>query len=189
MKIAICAGHREDRKGAVNKKHGLNEYDEADKVIPHLISILINQGYSVSTFSGRLSEKITGINEGHFDLALDLHFNAGGGRGCEVIHVPRSSKRHDQAEMMSQEISLYMNLRDRGARPGWHKMDRPGIVDYPGDEDGDEKPDAFVTQTNCPAFIPEPLFIDNNKEVEYWLVAGRHEQIAQAIANGIEAVM
>lgn len=179
MNIAICAGHRKDRKGAVNKKHGLNEYDEACKVIPHLISILINEGHSVSTFSGRLSEKIAGINAGDFDLALDLHFNAGGGRGCEVVHVPRSSTRHDQAELMSKEISLYMNLRDRGAKEGW----------YMGGENPGTKPDVFVTQTNCPAFIPEPLFIDNNKEVEFWLVAGRHEQIAEAIALGIEVVI
>ena len=43
MRIAICAGHHKDRKGAVNKKHGLNEYDEASKVIPHLMKILEEQ--------------------------------------------------------------------------------------------------------------------------------------------------
>ena len=178
MKIALCAGHHEDAKGAVNKKHNLNEHDEACKIIPHLISLLVNQGHHVTTFSGRLSEKISGINAGEFDLALDLHFNAGGGRGCEVVHFPGSQHRRVQADIMSSEIALYMNLRNRGAKDGW----------YMGGDNPGTKPDAFVAQTNCPAFIPEPLFIDNDKEVEYWLVAGRHEQIADAIVNGINSM-
>ncbi len=176
MKIVICAGHHKDRKGAVNKKHNLNEYDEAMKELPHLVEILQSKGHSVSTFSGKLSQKIKNINKYDFDLAIDLHFNAGGGRGCEVVHVPGSKTRSGQAAAMSEEIALYMNLRDRGAKEGW----------YWGGENPGTKPDAFVAQTNCAAFIPEPLFIDNDAEVEYWLVAGRHDQIAEAIAIGIE---
>ena len=178
MKIALCAGHHKDRKGAVNKKYDLNEYDEALKVVIPLTEILLNNGHPVSTFSGKLSQKIANINKYDFDLVIDLHFNAGGGRGCEVVHVPGSDTRHDQADDMSREIALYMNLRNRGAKEGW----------YWGGANPGTKPDAFVTQTNCPAFIPEPLFIDNDKEVEYWLVAGRHEQIAEAIALGIEVI-
>ena len=112
MNIAICAGHHEDRKGAVNKKHNLNEYDEAMKVIFHLIEILTNKGHSVSTFSGKLSQKIKNINKYDFDLAIDLHFNAARGRGCEVVYVPGSETRRGQASVMSQEIALYMNLWD-----------------------------------------------------------------------------
>jgi N-acetylmuramoyl-L-alanine amidase len=177
MKIALCAGHRKDSKGAVNEKHNLNEYDEALKVIIPLTEILVKEGHSISTFSGKLSEKIKNINRYDFDLAIDLHFNAAAykGRGCEVMYVPGSTKRHDQAEEMSREIALYMNLRNRGAKQGW----------YWGGENPGTKPNAFLSKTNCAAFIPEPLFIDNDKEVEYWLVAGRHAQIAEAIATGI----
>lgn len=179
MKIALCAGHHKDRKGAVNKKYNLNEYDEALKVVMPLADILLKNGHPVSTFSGKLSEKIKNINKYDFDLALDIHFNAGGGRGCEVVHVPGSNTRHEQAADMSRDIALYMNLRDRGAKEGW----------YWGGENPGTRPDAFVTQTNCPAFIPEPLFIDNDSEVAYWFVAGRHDQIAEAIANGIEVLV
>jgi len=180
MKIALCAGHHKDRKGAVNKKHNLNEYDEALKVIIPLADILLKNGHPVSTFSGKLSEKIKNINKYDFDLAIDLHFNASTykGRGCEVMHVPGATKRHDQADAMSREIALFMNLRNRGAKEGW----------YWGGENPGTKPDAFLSKTNGAAFIPEPLFIDNDAEVEYWLVAGRHEQIAEAIATGIESI-
>lgn len=180
MKIALCAGHHKDRKGAVNKKHNLNEHDEALKVIIPLADILLKNGHPVSTFSGKLSQKIANINEYDFDLAIDIHFNAATykGRGCEVMYVPGSTKRQDQAAAMSQEIALYMNLRNRGAKEGV----------YWGGENPGTKPNAFLSKTNCAAFIPEPLFIDNDKEVEYWFVAGRHEQIAEAIARGIEVV-
>jgi N-acetylmuramoyl-L-alanine amidase len=181
MKIALCAGHHKDRKGAVNEKHNLNEYDEACKVISHLIDILAAAGHTVVAFSGRLSEKIENINKYDFDLAIDLHFNAATykGKGCEVMYVPGSTKRRDQADAMSTEIALYMNLRNRGAKEGV----------YWGGENPGTKPDAFLSKTNCAAFIPEPLFISNDAEVEYWLVAGRHEQIAEAIATGIEVIL
>jgi N-acetylmuramoyl-L-alanine amidase len=175
MKIAICAGHHISAKGAVNHKWKLNEHDEANKVVSHLVEILFAHGHSVATFSGKLSHKINLINLGEFDLAIDIHFNAGGGKGCEVVYVPGSSTRREQATSMSEDIALYMGLRDRGAKEGW----------YMGGEDPGTKKDAFVAQTNCAAFIPEPLFIDNDAEVEYWLVAGRHEQIAEAIAGSI----
>jgi len=175
MKIAICAGHHDGARGAVNRKHNLNEHDEAMIVVGHLIDKLRDAGHSVSVFSGKLRRKITNINAGVFDLALDIHFNAGGGRGCEVVHVPHSKTRRAQAAVMSESISQHMGLRDRGAKEGyWMGGEHPGT-----------KPDAFVSQTNCPAFIPEPLFIDNDGEVEQWLVSGRHDQIADAIADGI----
>ena len=179
MNIAICPGHHEDSKGATNKKHNVNEYDEACKVIQFISTILIDSGHSLSVIHGKLSRKIVDVNNGNFDLAIDLHFNAGGGRGCEVLYVPGSVIRHEQAEVMSKEISLFMNLRDRGAKEGWYmKGDNPGT-----------QPDAFVVQTNCAAFSPERLFIDNDKEVEYWFVAGRHEQMAEAIVAGINEVI
>ena len=43
-------------------------------------------------------------------------------------------------------------------------MDRPGVVDYPGDVDGDENKDAFLALTNCPAVITEAYFLDNESE-------------------------
>lgn len=175
MKIAICSGHHPSAKGAVNKKHGLNEHDEAVKVNAHLATRLRAEGHTVEIIEGTLSTKIRKINEGLFHLALDNHFNAGGGRGCEVVHVPHSPARHEQAKVMSASIAVFMGLKDRGAKEGY----------YMGGETPGTKPDAFVAQTDCPAFIPEPLFIDNDAEVEYWFVAGRHEQIADAIALGI----
>jgi len=176
MKIAICPGHHKDARGAVNHKYGLNEHDEARKVVNALRTLLLNGGHDVSVFTGHLSHKISCINNGNFDFALDIHFNAGGGHGCEVVYVPHSKTRQMQAQIIASSICAYMGSRDRGAKEGyWMGGDAPGT-----------KPDAFVSQTNCPAFIPEALFIDNDAEVVKWFVAGRHDQIAEAIEIGIQ---
>ena len=90
---------------------------------------------------------------------------------------------------MSMTISTFLNTKNRGAKDGWYRMDVPGQVDFPGDVDGDEHKDAFTAQTNCPAFIPEALFIDCNEDAKYWLVDGRHRIIADAIAHGIMSAM
>jgi hypothetical protein len=47
----------------------------------------------------------------------------------------------------------------RGVRAGWYRMDRPGVVDYHGDVEGDETIDYFLKYTNCPAIIIEPDFV------------------------------
>jgi len=178
-RIALCPGHRKEARGAVNARYGLNEHDEACKVVNYMAEILSERGFSIHIFKGRLSRKIANVNAGNFDLALDIHFNAGGGKGCEVVHVPGSPARHAQATLISATIAESLDVRDRGAKSGWWWGGALGADGKP------TKMDAFVSQTDCPAFIPEPLFIDNDAEVEKWLVAGRHEQIAEAIAGGI----
>ncbi|MFA6064058.1 MAG: N-acetylmuramoyl-L-alanine amidase [Gallionella sp.] len=185
MRIAICPGHHADAKGAVNAKFGLNEYDEAVKVVNYLGDKLTYRGHDVMILTGRLSAKVDAINAGHIDVALDIHFNADAetadtddtkGRGCMVVHMPGNDIRKKQAARMSGIIADHMGEHDFGSFEGWYAGDRT-------------KKDYFLEHTDCPAFIPEPLFIDNNASAEYWLVGNRHEQIAEAIAIAVIEVM
>ena len=198
MKIALCPGHHKDARGAVNKKYDLNEFEEASKVCSHLAIKLRKMGHSVDVIVGKLSHKVYMINKGGYDLAIDIHFNAdydhldpddfdnSRGYGCMVMYCPKAlsygnkepiSTRSQQADAMSFGISSYMGGRDHGGRPGWYWGSNPP-----------EKKDYFLRETNCAAFIPEPGYIDNNGFAEKWLVAERHDQIAEAIALGIEEV-
>jgi len=185
MRIAICPGHHDGAKGAQNAALGLNEYDEATRVVKHLSDKLSRRGHKVVIIVGRLREKVIAVNAGRFDLALDVHFNADAetadtdnakGRGSMVVHVPGNDTRKRQAARMSSVIADLMGERDLGSFEGWHAGDRA-------------KKDYFLENTNCPAFILEPLFIDNNASAEYWLVGNRHEQIAEAIAVAVIEVM
>ena len=199
MKIAVCAGHEDKARGATNRRHGLTEHGEAKKILTPLMLQLVSQGHQVTNIQGSLSEKVKLINEGDFDLALDLHFNADAdhldpedlddsrGHGAMVMYCPRAdqyrkpepaSQCREQADAFSFAMSAYLGGHDRGGRPGWYWGSNPPTAK-----------DYFLRKTNCMAFIPEPGYIDNNAFAEKWLVAGRHDQIAAAIALGIEELV
>ena len=192
MRIALCPGHHEDAKGAGNAKYDLNEYDEANKLVPLIVTDLMAKGHTVSVFKGKLSEKVEQINAGGFDLAIDLHFNADNdhtdpfdhddsrGRGCMVMYCPGVLSRKYQAQGISREISHAMGSENLGGRAGWYWGS--------GVEDGKPtKKDYFLEHTNCPAFILEPLYIDNNAEAERWFLStGQDRVLANAITEGVE---
>lgn len=188
MKIAVCPGHHVDRQGAANRKYPWTEWTAMTHIVFHLAGRLEEAGHEVSIIEGRLPQKVAHINEGKFDLAFDCHLNADNdhvdpldkddtrGAGTMVMVVPGNKKRMEQGNVMAETISMMLGTRNHGAREGWYwGGDRPGT-----------KPDYFLSRTNCPAFIPEPFYIDNNAECEYWLERGRQNQVADALAMGIQ---
>lgn len=200
MKIAICPGHKPSARGAVNKQYHLTEYDEMCKIVAILKSYLHDFRYSPEIFGLHdnigLTRKVNAINKGGFDLAFDLHFNADAdhldpddsddwrGYGSMVMYYPGSTKRKKQADTMSKAMFDKMEFddgRNLGGREGWYwgsdvRNGKPTIIDY------------FLRATNCPAFIPEPGFIDRNRFCEEYLCSKQHDRIANAIAYGIHAV-
>jgi len=175
MRIAICPGHYSVKPGAENKKYKLSEHIEARHVVYALQDILYTQHDFVSIFFGSLPTKVSHINNGQYDLALDIHFNTGGGHGCEVLYYPPSLKREKQAASMSAVIAKELEITDRGAKEGYYR--------------GSKHYDYFVAKTNCMAFIVEPLFLDNDAEVEKFLLSGKHGDIAESIALSIRTLL
>jgi hypothetical protein len=126
---------------------------------------------------GRYSRTLVGgkvfwINEqcrrNDVKLAVELHFNSDTSkrqRGCETLYCPGSAKGEVAAQIV-QGAMAGLFPPSRGAKEGWHRMDHPGHVDYPGDVDGDEKIDFFLKATHCTALIIEPEFIYNRQTIE-----------------------
>jgi len=190
MRIALCPGHHPEKPGARNLRYGLTENFVAKKIIRMLEDLLRGQGHEVSVFEGRLSEKVRKINLGtngrKFQLAIDLHFNADAetddtddkkGHGVMVMHYPSSAARKAQAGAMSSRIAEKLSERDLGPRRAL----------YWGGSNPGTKPDYFVDKTNCPAFIPEPGYIDNNAFCKKFLLDKKgHLRIAKALYDAIE---
>lgn len=194
MNIILCPGHHAARKGAVNSAMGLNEHDEATKVVIGFAAGILEQaGHSVTIVTGRLRQKIDRINELHdlqrVDLAIDIHFNADNdhldpddydnsrGDGCMVMSVPRSDLRMQQANLLSAVMSEHLNEPDLGGHEGW----------YWGGEKPGSQPDAFLMQTKCPAFIPEPGYIDNSGFADRCLIGEQWQRVAGALSAAIIA--
>jgi len=189
MKIAICPGHHTDAQGARNAVHNISENEVAKKIVIMLKDLLEESPYNhdVSIIEGKLGHKVREINKGGFDLALDIHFNADAeledtdnkkGYGCMVMHYPTSTTRKQQAAKMSSAIAESLGTKDRGARAAW----------YWGGSNPGTKPDYFTDKTNCPAFIPEAGYIDNNGFAGKYLVHNEGlNYVALALRAGIEA--
>lgn len=115
-------------------------------------------------------------------LAAELHFNsdpARKGRGCETLYCPGSKKGQRAAETVQRYLGTLITP-DRGVKEGWYRMDKPGHIDYPGDVDGDEKPDYYLKATNMTALIIEPEFLHNRVTIEK-LKNAACKAIAQAL--------
>lgn len=117
-----------------------------------------------------LSEEIKECNAYKPDLAVDIHNNAGGGDGAEVLHTINGGTGKTLAKNILDEI-VKIGQNSRGTKT---KKNSSG-KDYFG----------FIRQTTCPAVIVECAFVDNKNDVK--IIDTKAEQTAMgvAIAKGI----
>ena len=163
--VAVSAGHHPEAKGAV--WDGVAEYDETTVWQAELIKQLEGLKTDPNLYmqpkfvkTGKLKAKVDEINAMEPDLAIEIHFNAGAlTDGCETLYAPSSVKGLEWGKRIHKAMADAMGNRNRGVKAGWYKMDQPGVVDYDGDVDGDEKPDYFLVRTQCVALILEPEFM------------------------------
>jgi len=166
--ILVSAGHHEGAQGA--SWNGRSEWPQAVMWRNLIMTYLGDLGESVP--SGLLRDKVEYINAANAVCAIEIHFNSAKingehvGRGCETLYYPGS--------VSGQVLANYVHAAlvkdftpDRGIKGGWYRMDQPGVVDYDGDVDGDEKIDYFLRKTNCPAIILEPDFIHRWDLIEH----------------------
>ena len=173
MKIGMSIAHNTKSPGACHQ--GFCEHEESEIWTNLLIEEL--HSLKIETFlssAAHLSlkkagdpggSKVAELNKEHCNMVLEIHFNAGGNlstQGCEVLYYPGSMDGELIAVAVQDKLCMALGNNYRGAKEGWYQMDRPGIVDFYGDEDGDEKPDYFLKYTNCPAIIIEPEFIQQS---------------------------
>lgn len=186
MKVAISVGHNPRKPGASFKNK--TEYSETILMAAFAIQHLQRDGHHAFLIgTGSLKKKVDEINSLGVDCAVEIHLNKAGGvgHGCETLYCPGSIAGESLANDIHAILIEATGNRDRGVKPGWHRMDQPGVEDYPGDIDGDEKKDYFLEKTNCPAVIIEPYFIDTEDKMfsdHPWLA----EKIGMAIKLGLE---
>jgi len=179
--IAVSAGHYPSAPGACYD--GICENEIARSWLHWLLVDYRDVFIEVPNVT--LKEKIDFINRNNCELAVEIHFNSAGGKGagCETLYYPGSEKGRACANIIHKAFTPYFTP-NRGVKEGWYRMDRPGVKDYPGDVDGDEKPHYFLRKTSCPAVIVEPEFIHNYYtriiDVEREVIANLAHRIMEA---------
>lgn len=161
--VAISSGHN---RWAVGAKFG--DYSEFTLATRWVDTLMCELGKYPNIKAHRvppttLTKKVAFVNEiPNCKLALEIHFNSVANktvRGCETLYCPKSVIGKTYARGIQENLLNSMVTRDRGIKEGWYKQDRPGVVDYDGDQDGDEKIAYWLLNTRAPSIIIEPEFI------------------------------
>ena len=171
MKIALSVGHSILKNGAITSASGVvNEYKYNKELAVYVQEYLEKAGHTVKKivcpekkFSSSKEErtyKLPIINEGNYDLAVELHLNAYDkkARGTETYYV--SSKGKVYAKRVNEKLATVFTKR------GAKKINNL----------------YFLNQTKPPAILIESFFCDNISDCE---LGKDKEKIGKLIAEGI----
>lgn len=156
MKVSSHGGHNSIVQGANSgsRKEHLMDRECNQEFISRLRSL----GHSVEDDTddvGRTANAIVGnqvrnINDRPNDVGFAWHLNASDGNGHGVEVLCYSEKESPMAARISAEIAKRTGWKDRGAKI------RPDI--------------GVIRSSNCPFFLVEAGFIDNDGDMSKWNV-------------------
>lgn len=168
LKIVLNAGHTKSGAGCGAVSY-INESIEARNVVSHIKRYLTAKGHEVvvvnidkaDSQSSYLYGVASRVNR-HIDadLFVSIHFNAGGGTGCECFTW--KGKKTAAAVGICEELNK-LGFRNRGVKDGSNLY--------------------VISKTKVPAVLVEVCFVDNKKDCELYKRLG--SGIAQAITRGI----
>ena len=157
MRICISVGHGKSAGGGYDSGAvggGFHEFRIARKIGFYIAEALKNYGcdtvlinYDADMY---LTDRIAYVNRENFDLAAEIHLNAGGGTGSEVYYKHADEGGKKLAAEISAGIAKTFSLRDRGAKT---KLNSTG-GDYFG----------FVRSVGCRSLLIETVFIDSSSD-------------------------
>lgn len=169
MRIGVNCGHTLSGTVGAGAMGILNESVETRAVGYSLMGILRGYGYEVvdctndraNSVSENLREICELANAQPLDMFISIHFNAGGGEGCEAytyggINVASAD------EVLERLSSL--GFRNRGIKDGSNLY--------------------VVRNTDAPAVLLEVCFVDKKTDADLYTSLGA-ERIADAIGSGI----
>ena len=168
MKICVNAGHTINGKGGGAVCHVI-ESIENRKVVNAVKRYLEEAGHDVvvanvdnaQSQSAYLAGVVKKANASKADLFVSIHFNAGGGNGCECYTW--KGKKTPQGVGVCNELNK-LGFRNRGVKNGSHLY--------------------VVAKTTMNAVLVEVCFVDSKSDIKLYKELGV-SKVAQAIARGI----
>lgn len=169
MVVGINCGHTVSGTVGSGAVGYLNESDETREVGYRLIKILRSRGVTVvdctddrsPTVLENLQNIVAKANAQPLDLFVSIHFNSGGGKGCEVYTY--DAKRLEQAVAVCENMAK-LGFVNRGIKNGSNLY--------------------VVRRSKAPAMLVEVCFVDTKSDADLYNSVGA-EAIAEAIADAI----
>ena len=178
MRICISVGHGKSAGGGYDSGAvggGFHEFRIARKIGFYIAEALKNYGcdavlinYDADMY---LTDRIAYVNRENFDLAAEIHLNAGGGTGSEVYYKHADEDGKKLAAKISAGIAKTFSLRDRGAKT---KLNSAG-GDYFG----------FVRSVGCRSLLIETVFIDSSSDRKNVETEAGQKKCGESIAASI----
>lgn len=175
MKCAISVGHSVLKNGnctsASGEGHGgVNEYEYNKKLSKIVAKYLKAAGHKVSIIkcpekkftsaSQERTYKLPLVNQGGYDLAVELHLNASDGNGCGTEQWYKTSSGKKYADRIQTKLKTVFKNRGNKQTNGLY----------------------FLNGTTPPAVLIESFFCDNKSDY----TKGKDiEKIGKLIAEGI----
>lgn len=180
MKIAISIGHGKSKSGGYDSgavSGGYHEFKLAREIGKCIKDALASYNCiaTVINYDGNmcLAERINYANKNSYDLAMEIHLNAGGGTGSEVYYKKGNTQGKNLAGAISKSIANTFGIRDRGAKT---KVSEG--VDYFG----------FVREIKYQSLLVETVFIDTKSDREKVVTTEGQKKCGQAIADAVASV-
>lgn len=170
MRISVNGGHTPAAPGASGY---LDELAEDRKFKDRLIAALRARGHEVgdstaddwADASADLAQQCRRVNAFGADLAISIHFNAGGGTGVEAFAHGADAYGMQLAAKISANLARAMGLPDRGAKDGsWL---------------------YFVANSNPTAVLIETCFVDRAEDKAAY-DATSWDALCDAVCDAIE---
>lgn len=165
MKIALSAGHTLSGKGT-GAVGIINESKENRVMFDLVKKWLVADGHTVYACNvdkadNYLQQQVSLANKQSVDVAVQIHFNAGGGTGTETLHDLGSTKGKGFATRVNAKLATV--FKNRGAK---------------------SRNDLYwLNNTKAPAILIEICFVDSKTDTTYY--NANKDKIAKLIAEGI----
>lgn len=178
MKILISIGHGKSKSGGYDSGAvggGYHEFNLAREIGKYIKEALASYDCVADVINYNkdmyLTDRIKYANKNDYDLAMEIHLNAGGGTGSEAYYKHGNAQGKKLAGVVSKNIANIFGIRDRGAKI---KLSSSG-TDYFG----------FVRDVKCQSLLIETVFIDTKSDRDKVVTAEGQKKCGQAIANAV----
>lgn len=172
MKIALAVGHSILKNGNITSANGvINEYKYNKGLAPLIAKYLTKLGHAVNVIvcpekkfnisKDESTYKLNLVNNGVYDLVVELHLNAStssSAKGCEVLYISQKGKEY-AGRVQSKLSTLF---KDRGI------VHRDNLY--------------MLTKTKPVAIMLETFFCTNASDCD---IGEDKDKIAKLIAEGI----
>ena len=168
-KVFIGVGHGGSDSGAVKY---IIEKEYTLKVAKLVAEYLKARGveYKLSRTADvdtDMNSKVKMCNDYKPDLVIDIHFNAGGGKGFEVYRYSGGGTSLTLANNINAEVKKIMSSRGVKTKLGSNGKDYF----------------AIIRDTNAPAVLLEGGFVDSKSDANF--IKANYKKLAEAYAKGI----